>query len=1337
MNDPLPASVLTFALLLPALFFSADTTASQFDGSVESNDDLLFAESISFELDFDPDQLDLIEHSGLIMASAEGFGQKTSVGHPLVPVKELRVLVPPTVVDWDLEIIDLEKDSIYLESEVMGVPQPTHDDMSCDPLPYTAEIGSHLEFSGRGRVRNFDFLSFSYTPVLPSEGRMEVALHMRFRLDFRYEDFGNPEVDFRPTSVFEQNIQDSLLNPEDMNSFASPLHYSSTSVLPDGDYQYVIITNTSYVGNRFGDLADWKNQKGVPAKIVETSFIDDNYAGRDLQERIRNFIRDAVDSWDTEMVLLGGDTAVVPYRSCYGSVNTYSGTVTDSNIPADLYYSDLDGSFNADNDSLWGEVSDDVDLHPDVYVGRAPVQSSSEAKTFVEKILSYERDPPSGYVENATLGGEFLDSYTNSSQGLDNIVNNLLPNTYSTTSLWDRSYGSAETLSRNSFMSSVSDGSGWIFHAGHSNYNVMSMGSQSGGSYNLWTGQVSGYSNDNKLGVLSSVGCIANSFERNDCVGETHVKVSGGGTIAFIGNSRYGWYASLNPGGGPSDRYQYRIAEEIFKNDEYRLGAQFAEGKDNFVFGSSSDGAYRWIQYCLNLIGDPEIDTWTQEPEELNITFPHRIGQSSRNFTVTVRNSTGSPVKGARVCLQQSGYYNYSKTDSNGKVWFNFSTEEHDAINITATAHNHIPFNTSVPLDTEPPGFSLVSIGNATTGEEFEVVYNITDNVGISWSRLHYWQDGVGSRHPSSTDLTRNGTIWNCSIPVAGYSVGNVSFYLECQDIPGNTNISRIVNVTVSDNDPPWLVEDLTGPIGRTGDDFTFSGRAGDNIGVSSLEIDWRYHSETEFRSRSMDHSDGIWSATVQLSSDKCGPIDYRYRISDLSSNMNTTVTSTINVIDDDRPGYLEDLTGLEATTGDPINLLLSARDNIGIDTAWLEWWWEGDRFHENVSLSRSENGTWNHSMILPHNEVKTLNYVFHVNDTHDNWNSTGSFNRSMRDDDEPVLEDDFSYTEAYTGNPVVLMVKTRDNVGVSNVNLSYRLGPDGEWTEEDMDIMPMFNYSATLEVPVNCSGPLHYRFSSYDNNGNVNVSELTTILVLDNIDPSVEWIESASEFRSNGTLMVNASCYDNIGIGEVTLQWWFLGSDEKNNITMRSNGTHFAAIIDIGPTESSYLYYQVHVSDGSGNRVESLKKEVLITPIPEDDPEDGKDDEGDTDPEESDHRDDVENDPDQDGDGLPDEWEVKYGLSTSSNDSGEDPDGDGLTNMEEMLGGSDPTDPDSPTPLEGEEGMNKPLVVALVTAAAVLVFFIIGLLLLIIIKRGQNSEEMVIEEDDEEWEEW
>jgi pectate lyase len=47
----------------------------------------------------------------------------------------------------------------------------------------------------------------------------------------------------------------------------------------------------------------------------------------------------------------------------------------------------------------------------------------------------------------------------------------------------------------------------------------------------------------------------------------------------------------------------------------------------------------------------------------------------------------------------------------------------------------------------------------------------------------------------------------------------------------------------------------------------------------------------------------------------------------------------------------------------------------------------------------------------------------------------------------------------------------------------------------------------------------------------------------------------------------------------------------------------------------------------------------------------------------------------DKDNDGMPDEWETRYGLDPKdASDAAKDKDGDGYTNIEEYLNGTNPT---------------------------------------------------------------
>jgi len=69
-----------------------------------------------------------------------------------------------------------------------------------------------------------------------------------------------------------------------------------------------------------------------------------------------------------------------------------SSLYSDDDIPADLYYSALDGTWNDDGDNLWGEIGED-DLLPDVSVGRMSFSNSAELANILNKSMMYQENP--------------------------------------------------------------------------------------------------------------------------------------------------------------------------------------------------------------------------------------------------------------------------------------------------------------------------------------------------------------------------------------------------------------------------------------------------------------------------------------------------------------------------------------------------------------------------------------------------------------------------------------------------------------------------------------------------------------------------------------------------------------------------------------------------------------------------------------------------------------------------------------------------------------------------------------------------------------------------------
>ena len=149
----------------------------------------------------------------------------------------------------------------------------------------------------------------------------------------------------------------------------------------------MIITNDSLAA-AYQTLEDWKTSKGVPTVIRTTEWIEANYRnGSDLQETIRNFIKDAYSKWGIEYVLLGGDVEQIPARLLWSGY--YDG---GRMLPADMYYVGLDGDWNADGDDIFGEQppagNDLPDLFSELNIGRLPTHTTDHFELITAKIIN-------------------------------------------------------------------------------------------------------------------------------------------------------------------------------------------------------------------------------------------------------------------------------------------------------------------------------------------------------------------------------------------------------------------------------------------------------------------------------------------------------------------------------------------------------------------------------------------------------------------------------------------------------------------------------------------------------------------------------------------------------------------------------------------------------------------------------------------------------------------------------------------------------------------------------------------------------------------------------------
>lgn len=655
---------------------------------------------------FDPEKLSVDTLSGYRRIRYPVLDLSQTVGAPELPVKIARFALPPGSRFVGVSVTATR--SRTLDGEALPYPaQPPHL-LSGAPRPFAEPDAaiytgtspfpeSPVQRLEPGRIGNVELAAVQLFPVQYDPAGKRLIFHTEIEVTIEYAEYAQSRR-AQPVSAYAERIHRKSLSALVENPDAIPAQTTRTRRdLPTETHAYVIITSDGLKA-RFEPLAAWKRRKGLSARIVTTSWIDANYPGVDGAERMRNFLKDAWRNWSTVWVLLGGDTNVVPHRKAFAMDCEY-GPYSDNYIPSDLYFSDLDGDWNANGNDIFGEIDDNVEMYPDLFVGRAPVENAAEADAFVAKVLAYEKNPPADYARRMLFLAEILwhDPYTNSGEGKDHIDREFVPPRFDPIT---KLYEHDGNQSAASAVAAMNEGYHIINHDGHANITVMGMGN----GY-VYSGTMAGLTNGDRQSILYSIGCWPAAFD-HDCIAENFVTNPDGGGVAFIGNSRYGWGSPGNPLFGYSDRFDQAFFKTLFVDEVLHLGQALATAKSVFVPLAGQENVYRWCEYEINLLGDPEMPVWTDTPKPLDVEFQRTISTGDTTLRVTVTDN-GAPVSNAMICnmnraMQGDSVYVSATTGADGTALLPVSTTDPTGpLLLTATAQNFIPFEGEIDVTSD------------------------------------------------------------------------------------------------------------------------------------------------------------------------------------------------------------------------------------------------------------------------------------------------------------------------------------------------------------------------------------------------------------------------------------------------------------------------------------------------------------------------------------------------------------------------------------------------------------------------------------------------------------
>ncbi|MEM4258097.1 MAG: C25 family cysteine peptidase [Candidatus Thermoplasmatota archaeon] len=618
----------------------------------------------------------------------------TEIGKPLLPAKEIKVALPAGMLATDVHIIDTSCVDLKGAYTIFPAQPPRRTDGSCDTSafvepdqtvyksnqPYPSQIVSFIDqtdLAGQG-IAVIDLHPLQY---IPAKKKLTLYTSLTFSISgfdgYICDSYLSRSVSENGRKTYENMIKDMVINPEDVKLQEAPLGHPQTQALPSGGpYAHVIITSNAQA-SYWVPLAEWHTKRGLKDIIVTTESIYANYTGSTNQQKIRNFVIDAYNTWGTMYFLMAGQPSTVPmqYQTWYSdpSYPQYAST------PSDQYYSDF-------NDN-W--------VH-DVFVGRVTAEGSTSVNRFINKILFYEKTPPmTDYILKVGLFGFDVDSQTHCESLMETIAG-YIPAQFTKNKVYDSYTGNHQTA----VTDYLNAGQHLVAHADHGNDGWWGTGYTNHG-WGLYSSNIDALTNTNKMSIVSTLACLVNYVDYTDCFSEhwvTYNTMKAG--LAFNGNTRLGYYYQGQPAAlsGQLVRDWYY---GLFSQNKYILGETIIYAKHQFSTSSPDQNVKRHCEWEFNLLGEPAMPIWTATPSSITVSHPSTLPTGTSTFLVDTN------VPSAYICLWKGNeVYMTATADSNGDYTFAPNPSTPGTMYVTVTKQNYLPYEgtaTVVQADTSPP----------------------------------------------------------------------------------------------------------------------------------------------------------------------------------------------------------------------------------------------------------------------------------------------------------------------------------------------------------------------------------------------------------------------------------------------------------------------------------------------------------------------------------------------------------------------------------------------------------------------------------------------------------
>lgn len=620
------------------------------------------------------------------------YGQLNSGGMPCAPVLPFEVIsfsVPYNAVDFTLSTTATDSVSITLDQPVEAADSVIYD-TNGNPHPLSKTPDHHYAYTRHAEIMSVSFegginkiVTVAVNPFTSTGQRLtmqrSVTVTLSWSLATDLAATGLQPV-FPSNAEYSAEVAERLMSRV-VNRTALTRNRAIRLAPRQSDDQrnveYMIVTSRE-LAPAFDRLLTLRRSKGYTSDIfcIEDIVADPRFADGDVISginddagKLRAFLRHAFENYGTRYVLLGGKPPVMPIR--YAHVNIkYSKGYADTNavyyehhtIPSDLYFSELNSSWNRDGDQYYGEYKEVEDFNCELQIGRLLCTTQEQICAYIDKLLIYELDPGHGdtsYLKRAMISV--------SSEGEEYYENFLLPSLQ----LYFAKVISLQqnvNIASNSFYPKGGDiikalnqtPAGFVHFYCHGTpeciltidttddhielpaYGISALGGVAEYPLISESDGINSLTNKNYPCWSFQTACGTMPFDRYRNYasilnfGESFTLGKDYGGVIYIGNTRNGYFKT-------SDTFESFMFFLGYAN--MPIGEKFTESKAKLIYetnGSLSPIVTHYVAHSTNLLGDPCIVVWPTSPNKLS-------------FTVTVDEETVYQIEGQNMFGRKLG----------------------------------------------------------------------------------------------------------------------------------------------------------------------------------------------------------------------------------------------------------------------------------------------------------------------------------------------------------------------------------------------------------------------------------------------------------------------------------------------------------------------------------------------------------------------------------------------------------------------------------------------------------------------------------------------------------